>query len=50
MPPQKKSFVTVAQSFVEVASSWSLTVSLVKTKGMKIGNEIRKFCEWCASA
>ena len=24
---------------MDVASSWGLTVSLVKTKGMKIGNE-----------
>ena len=34
-----ENFVTVAQSFVGVASSWGLTVSLVKTKGMKIDNE-----------
>ena len=33
------SFATVTQSFVNVASGWGLTVSLVKTKGMKIGDE-----------
>ena len=31
--------VTVTQSFADVANSWGLTVCLVKTKGMKIGDE-----------
>ena len=39
MPLQKR-ISTVAQSFVGVASNWSLTVSLIKTKGMNIGNEL----------
>ena len=32
-------FVTVTQSFPDIASTWGLTVSLVKTKGMKIGDK-----------
>ena len=35
----EENFVTVAWSFVNVASNWGLTVSLVKTKGMKIRNQ-----------
>ena len=35
----EQNFQTVAQSFVSVASSWGLTVSLLKTKGMTISNE-----------
>ena len=35
----EKDFITIAQSFVGNASSWDLTVSLTKTKGMNIGNE-----------
>ena len=31
-------FATMAQSFVVTTSSWDLTVSLAKTKGMKIGD------------
>ena len=31
-----ESFVTVTQSFADVASSWGLTVSLVKTEGMRL--------------
>ena len=37
----EESFVTVTQSFANVASGWGLTVSLIKTKGMKIGDEPR---------
>ena len=33
-------FVTVTQSFPDIASIWGLTVSLVKTKGMKIGDKL----------
>ena len=35
----EQNFQTVAQSFVSVASSWGLTVSLVKTKGIRISNK-----------
>ena len=35
----EQNFQTVAQSFVSVASSWGLTGSLLKTKGMTISNE-----------
>ena len=34
-----KDFVTMTEFFANIVSSWGLTVSLVKSKGIKIGNE-----------
>ena len=40
----EENFVTMAQSFVGVASSWGLTVTLAKTEGMQIGNVVVYQC------